>query len=705
MRFFVINAIIVILDIVLINLKGGIITLKKNIFRKMCAAAVAMACVLNTSIVSQLAVAEPSVKYEFENGSHPNSIIPDSSSERYVAGASGDKFVFLENAGEEVSVNVSAETTGMYDIYLCYSAPYGSKINNLYINGVDQGQISFAEKDWTEIKLCSAKLNAGENEIGIKGSWGWTNLDYVRVEPAVLPSITGHDRTPSDPKATDSTKRVMAYLADNYGKHVLSGQQEIYNYGPHDFEYEFNYIKEKTGELPAIRGFDFLNCANILYGSEDGTVDRMIDWVNNKGGIVTASWHVTVPKNFANYNVGDKNVTWNDASYSVWADDDNGTHTKPMSDFDTAKVTTEGTKENEYYMACLEALAQQIKKLQDADVPLIFRPLHEAEGSGGETGSWFWWGKEGSKVYKDIWVLTYKTLTEKYNLHNIIWEWNSYAYESSANWYPGDEYVDIIAYDKYNCTVYLEENNWQPSLVHNDSAISGTFYNIVGKYNSKKMVAMAENDSIPTLTNLLEEKAAWLYFCPWYDGGSDNTNFLSNPIFNKVEDLKEIYQSDYCITLDELPDLKTYDSLPPTEPYPTTAPATEPTEPDPTEEPTAAPATEPPTSVSTVVVPTDTPTDEPDPTAPTDPSNKILAPEGVDVTKYGDVNLDEKVNIADAVKLSKYLVDPTSDPFTDVQLANANCAKDSYIDGLDSTLIVNYSAMLVKEDALGKPSE
>ena len=247
----------------------------------------------------------------------------------------------------------------------------------------------------------------------------------------------------------------------------------------------------------------------------------------------------SVPKDFSNYNIGDK-VDWA-----------NGTYKPDETDFDTAKVLEEGTKEREYYMLCLKMLAEQIQKLQDAGVPMIFRPLHEAEGGGGEDKSWFWWGKSGSAVYKDLWKLTYKTLTEDYGLHNIIWEWNSYTFETSTNWYPGDEYVDLVAYDKYNCTDY---STGTPVLVHNDSAIGGTFYSLVEQYGGKKMVAMAENDSIPTLENLQMEKAGWLYFCPWYDGGQDNTNFLSNEMFNKKEDLKEIYTSDYCITLDELPE-------------------------------------------------------------------------------------------------------------------------------------------------------
>ena len=379
-------------------------------------------------------------------------------------------------------------------------------------------------------------------------------------------------------------------------------------YGPHDFEYEFEYLKEKTGHYPAIRGFDFLNSANILYGSEDGTTDRMIDWVKNKNGIVTASWHITVPKKMEGYKVGDTNITWGDATYDP-----------KETDFVTSNVLKEGTVEREYYLKALEALAGQIQKLQDANVPLIFRPLHEAEGGGGETGSWFWWGKEGSKVYKELWKLTYDTLVNEYGLHNIIWEWNSYNFDTSENWYPGDEYVDIIGYDKYNCTVYLEENNWQPSLVHNDSAISSTFYGIMEKYSSKKMVAMAENDSFSTVDNLTSEKAGWLYFCTWYDGGSDNNNFLSSPTFNTLEDTIEMYQSDYCITLDELPEDLYSSQSKPTETTTTSGSSTT-------------------TSTTTTTATTDSTS-----------TTTTATTSGEDDKVLGDANTDGEVTIADAV--------------------------------------------------------
>ena len=521
------------------------ITIKKSL-----AAVISAAMAVNMAAASAMVNAD-TTKYEFEDGTLSGCTVQESGTERYQEGASGDKFVFLENGGEIASVTVNVPETGMYEVELCFSSPYGDKIHNLLVNDVDQGQISCPTtegSEWVTSSLGSVKLNAGDNTISIKSSWGWTNLDYITVETASLPDIKATDTICADPDIIPEAQNLMNYMASVYGNHILSGQQEIYNYGPHDFEYEFNYIEDLTGELPAIRAFDYLNEANILYGSEDGTTDRMIDWVKNKGGIITASWHVTVPKDFANFTLGETKVDWSQATYGVWQDGSN--NTIPATDFDTSKILEEGTKEREYWMACLEDLAASIQKLEDENIPLIFRPLHEAEGGGGENGSWFFWGQDGSAVYKELWILTYNTLVNDYGLHNIIWEWNSYNYATSADWYPGDDYVDLIAYDKYNCT------NWstgQPVLEHNVSAISSTFYGIMEKYDSKKMVAMSENDSIPTLENILAEKAGWLYFCPWYDGGSDNINFLSNPIFNTKEDLTTMYQSDYCITLDELP--------------------------------------------------------------------------------------------------------------------------------------------------------
>ncbi len=482
-------------------------------------------------------VSAAGTKYEFEDAKFTGTVKTEKDS-----AASGGAVAYMTEDGD-ITVTVKADAEGMYDIIMAAEGVGGGKQQSLYVNGTSAGSISIAEGTgkYTPFTATTVKLNKGENTIRISKSWGWTKFDYLEVKAKVYETVSGNNRL-SNPNATKETQSLMNYLASVYGSHTISGQQEIYNYGPHDLETEFEYIKKTTGVYPAIRGFDYGNFCNSCFGGDDGSTRRVIDWVKNKNGIATSSFHLNVPNDMKSYKQGDK-VAWDKTTYNA-----------TDSDFLPSNAYKEGTKEYEYYRDALKTLAGEFNKLEKEGIPVIWRPLHEAEGGGGETGSWFWWGKEGSAVYKKLWVYTYNTLTKDFNCNNLIWEWNGYDYATSGDWYPGDEYVDIVGYDKYSCTKYLAENNWQPSVEHDDTAAGSTFWSLVNLTNKEKMVAMAECDCISTLENIETEHANWLYFCPWYDGGSDDINFLSNPVFNKPEDLKAMYTSEYCISLDELPE-------------------------------------------------------------------------------------------------------------------------------------------------------
>ena len=139
------------------------------------------------------------------------------------------------------------------------------------------------------------------------------------------------------------------------------------------------------------------------------------------------------------------------------------------------------------------------------------------------------------------------------------------------------------------------------------------------------MVAMAENDTIPALDNLIVEDAGWLYFCPWYG------EHLMSDRYQDVDNLNEIYNSDYCITLDELPaDLYVNSDTPGT----------------PAETTTTAPVTT--TAPQTTTLPVD------------------------DGRKYGDANCDGAVDIADAVLLKCYLINGTKYTLSDEGTKNAD---------------------------------
>ena len=568
-------------------------------------------------------------------------------------GFTGDGFVWVASSGT-MSFTVDAPETGMYRLVtksIMYLGNDG-EIREGKVN-VERADGTKWEKtvkiphtdDWSEFSFGDVKLTKGENKITFGGGWGYCLYDSVTLTQTPPPDYSLATDTLIDSKATDEAKALMKYLKSVYGSHIISGQQEIYGGGNDgDSELEFNYIKDKTGKLPAIRGFDFMNY-NPLYGWEDGTTERAIEWAKEKNGIVTASWHINVPIDFENYELGDA-VDWKQCTYKNYQESN--------STFNTANVLVEDSKERAYFEEAMKDLAEQLLKLQDAGVPIIFRPLHEAQGNEGNYGngtSWFWWGDRGSDVYKEIWKLLYNTLTETYGLHNIIWEFNSYNYSNSPTWYPGDEYVDIVAYDKYNVQFNRDDGlSSGPNL----SAISSIYNYLVELTGGKKMVAMAENDTIPALDNLTVENAGWLYFCPWYG------EHLMSDTYQDVDNLKEIYTSDYCITLDELPEdlYKLSDTEPTTSATATTA--------------TATSATKETTTVTT-----------------SKSDSEIL---------YGDANLDKSVDIADAVAVASFVGDSKKNTLSADALANADVQNIG--DGVtanDALAIQQFLAGSIKE--------
>ena len=475
--------------------------------------------------------------------------------EKQIPGYSGEGFAYLSN--NPISFKVDVPEEGMYQMSARYAQilDQAGRVQTITVNDISYTTTFPYSTEWKDISLGMFRFKKGINKIVITPQYGYAEYDTLTIKKAVYPDLTKLDPTPCDKKATPEVKGLMNYLTSVYGKNILSGQQEIYGGGNDgNYELEFDFIHDLSGKYPAIRGFDMMNY-NPLYGWDDNTTERIIEWANEKNGIPTVCWHINVPSNFANYELGDA-VDWTECTYNE------------KSDFDTSKAIIEGTKENGYVMMAIEDLAEQLLRVQEADVPVIFRPFHEAEGNGGLDGSgaWFWWSKSGAEVYKELWKLLYTTLTEKYGIHNLIWEENLYTWSSeSKEWYVGDEYVDIVGYDKYNTEYHRHDGN---TTGPNEDAESSIFYTLVDYVNNGKMVSMPENDTIPSLSNLTIEKAYWLYFCPWY-----GEHILSSDK-NNPDTVKELYQSDLVITLDELPEnWKTFGGVDPTDP-------TDPTDPE-----------------------------------------------------------------------------------------------------------------------------
>ncbi|MNJ49534.1 Endoglucanase 1 precursor [compost metagenome] len=107
--------------------------------------------------------------------------------------------------------------------------------------------------------------------------------------------------------------------------------------------------------------------------------------------------------------------------------------------------------------------------------------------------------------------------------------------------------MDVVSYDSYP-----SKGDYSPQI--------GKFDQLVTLGQNRKLVAMTENGAIPDPDLLQVYHANWSWFCTW------EGEFLKDGITNSMAHLKKLYNHDYVITLDELPDWKNANPENPTDP-------------------------------------------------------------------------------------------------------------------------------------------
>jgi len=312
--------------------------------------------------------------------------------------------------------------------------------------------------------------------------------------------------TPVAPQPSAESQSLLAFLSDIYGKKILSGQQDGLR-GTNDVSFELSYIEQNSGKLPAILGLDLSGATFVspAHTNAHEIVRRAIAW-HKQNGIVTICWHWTAP-------IGKRAFYTKD------------------TDFDVRQAVIEGTPEHAAVLQDIDRIADELKLLRDAGVPVLWRPLHEMNGR------WFWWGAQGPEPFRKLWVLMFDRLTTHHHLNNLLWVFSPGAAIDLADWYPGDEYVDIIGQDHY------------PMDGKNGPA-KDVFDELVAFTRGTKLVGMSENGPIPDPDRIVSEKANWLFFITW--SGTILTQKTSK------DQLRNVYQHSHVLTLDELPDWKTH---------------------------------------------------------------------------------------------------------------------------------------------------
>ncbi|MCY2685535.1 glycoside hydrolase family 26 protein [Salinimicrobium sp. TH3] len=236
----------------------------------------------------------------------------------------------------------------------------------------------------------------------------------------------------SDAGATRATKLLYHDIQKISKRGIAFGHQDATAYGigwKHEEEPNLlrSDIKEVAGDFPAVHGYDIghieLGKTHNLDTVSFALMREHIQKLNEKGAIITMSWHLDNP------------VT----DGSSW----DKTPAVP--------AILAGGEQREKYELWIRRLADFFKSLKDEDgnlIPVVFRPYHEMNGS------WFWWGGENvsPEDYKQLWKETQQLLKQN-GVHSLLYAYspNTISSEEEFNkYYPGDEFVDILGVDIYN---------------------------------------------------------------------------------------------------------------------------------------------------------------------------------------------------------------------------------------------------------------
>jgi mannan endo-1,4-beta-mannosidase len=306
---------------------------------------------------------------------------------------------------------------------------------------------------------------------------------------------------PVNKSATPEAQKLLKYLYSIKAKNIISGQ--------HNFNNQLNTYSDSakaiTGKYPGLWGSDFIFSWKSDLG-QDVVNEAIKKW--QEGYIVTLMWHEGRPTDDPPYE---------------WEKSIKG----KLTDAQWDELTTPNTPLNTRWLAQIDKVASYLKQLQDAHVPVLWRPYHEMNGV------WFWWGnKKGKDGIQKLWKMMYDRYVNYHHLNNLIWVWGAnglrdipfdeaYTYK---DYYPGPEYVDILGADVYHADYEQDD------------------YNELKELANGKLMALTETGELPK-PEILQVQPEWVYFMVW-------TNFLWSD--NTHERVQQIYGLPQTLNHDEV---------------------------------------------------------------------------------------------------------------------------------------------------------
>jgi mannan endo-1,4-beta-mannosidase len=291
---------------------------------------------------------------------------------------------------------------------------------------------------------------------------------------------------PVNPNATPEARALLKYIQSLSGKFILSGQHNYPATGDRNTQFAADYI----GKTPVVWSQDFGFAADgdkDSYKSRPAIVQEAIRQ-HKKGAIITLCWHAVPPT--ANEPVTFQPLQGADPAAPLASVQGRLTE-KQFRD-----ILTPGTELYKQWVKQVDEIASYLKQLQDAKVPVLWRPYHEMNGN------WFWWGGryEGKYTTAALYKQIFDRMVKYHKLNNLIWIWSvdrpSQPGREFVKYYPGTKYLDILAIDIYG----------------ND--FSQSYYDGLMALSEGKPITLGEVGNPPSL-EVISKQPDWVYWVVW----------------------------------------------------------------------------------------------------------------------------------------------------------------------------------------------